>query len=184
MEDINVGEKILEYRKAKNLSIRSLSDLSGVTSSMLSQIERGLANPSINTLKTIAKALDVPIFNFFMSSVDSETLVVRADQRKKMIFPDNNNFAYELLSPNTSGAIGLMLMTLTPNTTTSEELMGHTGEEAAYISEGKINLHFEDQMIVLNTGDSIRILPHMKHKWTNPYKEDSKVIFAVSPPSF
>ena len=79
MDDINIGEKILDYRKAKNMNIKELAAKSGVTSSMLSQIERGLANPSINSLKNIAKALEIPIFNFFVSQVDTASLVVRAD---------------------------------------------------------------------------------------------------------
>ena len=46
MSDINIGEKIAQYRKRKGLSIRELAKLANVTPSLLSQIERGLANPS------------------------------------------------------------------------------------------------------------------------------------------
>ncbi|MCG4471113.1 helix-turn-helix domain-containing protein, partial [Lawsonibacter sp. DFI.6.74] len=68
--------------------------------SMLSQIERGLSNPSINTLKMIAKALEVPLFNFFKENKNSEQLVVRKDKRVKLTFPENNNLMYEMLSPS------------------------------------------------------------------------------------
>ncbi len=184
MEDINIGEKILEYRKSKKMSIKNLSELSGVTSSMLSQIERGHANPSINSLKSIAQALDVPIFNFFIAQQNSNSLVVRANQRKKMIFPENDDFAYELLSPDTNGAIGTMLMTLARGTNSSDHLMEHTGEEEAYVVSGKVDLHLSNEIITLNTGDSVRILSHMKHRWVNTYEEECKVIFSVSPPMF
>ena len=46
MNDINVGEKIAEYRKAKGLSSRELATLVNITPSMLSQIEKGSANKS------------------------------------------------------------------------------------------------------------------------------------------
>lgn len=82
MNDINIGEKIAEFRKAKNLSIRELANLSQVTPSLLSQIERGLSNPSINSLKLISKALDIPIFHFFLEPVNTKNLIVRADKRK------------------------------------------------------------------------------------------------------
>ncbi|MEI2393383.1 helix-turn-helix transcriptional regulator, partial [Priestia megaterium] len=52
---------------------------------MLSQIERGLANPSIQTLKVLAKNLDIPTFMFFLEETNTSDLVVREDQRKKMI---------------------------------------------------------------------------------------------------
>jgi len=184
MDDINIGEKIVEYRKSKGLSIKELSKKSGVTSSMLSQIENGHANPSINSLKTIAKALEVPIFNFFISPIDTSSLVVRADQRKKMILPDNDAFAYELLSPNTNGSIGMMLMTLKPKTSSSKSLMDHPGEEEAFVKKGQIELYLHDQVIILEEGDSVRILPNMAHRWHNPFNTDAEVIFAVTPPLF
>ncbi|PAB60044.1 helix-turn-helix domain-containing protein [Anaeromicrobium sediminis] len=184
MEDINIGEKILEYRKAKSLTIRDLAKMVEVTPSLLSQIERGLANPSINTLKAISKALDVPLFTFFMNSVNRDNLVVRADSRKKIIFPENKNFAYELLSPDLNTTIEFILMTLTPGSHSSEELMAHKGEEAAYVMEGKVTLYLNDDPILLNEGDSVRILPNMKHKWENTYDKVTKVVFAVTPPAF
>lgn len=184
MEDINVGQKILEYRKVKNLNIRELSELTNVTPSMLSQIERGLANPSINTLKVIAKALEVPIYTFFITSTNTKDLVVRANERKKMTFPDSKDFTYELLSPDLSGSIEFMLMTLTHGSHSSEEPMSHEGEEVAFVLKGKIELYMDSEVIVLNKGDSVRLTPLMKHRWNNPFDEEANVIFAVTPPSF
>ncbi|EPZ54464.1 helix-turn-helix family protein [[Clostridium] sordellii ATCC 9714] len=46
------------------MTIKEVANITGVTPSLLSQIERGLSNPSINTLKLISKALDVPLFYF------------------------------------------------------------------------------------------------------------------------
>lgn len=65
MENIDIGKKVEKYRKMKDLTNRELAALAGITPSMLSQIERGLANPSIQTLKVLAKTLDVPTFSFF-----------------------------------------------------------------------------------------------------------------------
>ncbi|MBZ9687026.1 helix-turn-helix domain-containing protein [Clostridium estertheticum] len=184
MEDTNVGQKIAEYRKSKSLNIRELGKLAKVTPSMISQIERGLANPSINTLKLIAKALEVPLFTFFIDSVSTYDRVVRADKRKKIIFPDSRNFGYELLSPDLNGSIELALMTLTPNSCSSEEVMSHKGEEAALVIKGKIKLSLGDDEIILYTGDSVRIQPHDRHKWENIFDSDAEVVFAITPPSF
>jgi quercetin dioxygenase-like cupin family protein len=101
-----------------------------------------------------------------------------------MIFPENNNLSYELLSPNLQGALEFLLMDLTPNSQSSEELMSHEGEEAAYVIEGKVDLYLDNEIITLNRGDSVKILPHMKHKWENKYDENVKVVFAITPPSF
>lgn len=184
MSDVNIGEKIIEYRNQKKLTIKEVAQRAGVTPSMLSQIERGLSNPSINTLKMVAKALDVPLFNFFKENNISQDLVVRKDKRVKLTFPENNNLMYEMLSPTSNGDIQMMSMSLTPNTSTSEELMSHIGEEVAIVLDGKVDLQLEDEVITLEKGDSIKILPHMNHKWTNLYDETSNIIFALTPPSF
>ena len=99
MSDINIGEKITQYRKSKGLSIRELAKLANVTPSLLSQIERGLANPSVNSLKSIANALSTPLFTFFTSEVVKEDLIVRGDNRKKVILPGEDNVIYEMLTP-------------------------------------------------------------------------------------
>lgn len=184
MSDVNIGEKIIEYRNQKQMTIKDVAQIAGVTPSMLSQIERGLSNPSINTLKMIAKALDVPLFNFFKENKNSEQLVVRKDKRVKLTFPENNNLMYEMLSPSSNGDIQLMSMDLTPSTQTSEELMDHVGEEVAVVLDGTVDLHLEKEIITLYKGDSVKILPHMRHKWVNSYEKTSKIIFAVTPPSF
>ena len=49
---------------------------------MLSQIEKGITNPSLQTLKLISVALNIPLFNFFLEDTNTEELVVRANQRK------------------------------------------------------------------------------------------------------
>lgn len=184
MDDINIGEKISEYRKSKKLNIKDLARLTGVTPSLLSQIERGLANPSLNTLNAIAKVLEVPLFSFFTTSANTKELVVKADKRKKMILPERENILYELLSPDLSGSIEMALMELIPSSDSSEDLLEHEGEEVAFVMEGKVNLMLESSIITMDTGDSIRIPRGMKHKWINDYDKDVKVIFAVTPPSF
>ncbi len=182
MEDVNIGKKIMEYRKAKDLSIRELAQLSKVTPSLLSQIERGLANPSINTLKNISKALDIQLFAFFMTGHDSKKLVVRSNSRKKIIFPESKGIAYELLSPDLSGSIEFAVFQLEKDG--ESEFMEHKGEEVACVIEGKVDIFLESERIILNTGDSIKIPIQVRHKWENPYDEACKVVFAITPPSF
>lgn len=184
MDDINIGKKIMEYRKSKNLNIRELATMASVTPSLLSQIERGVANPSINTLKVISSVLDVPLFTFFVSSVAAKDLVVRHENRRGIVFPESHNFSYELLSPDLNGMLELALMTLTEDSCSSEHAMGHEGEEAAYVIRGRIKLFLDGEEVVLNKGDSVRIPPHMKHKWENTFSETAEILFAVTPPSF
>ena len=56
-----VGQNIHRIRKAQQLSIDRAAALSGVSKSMLGQIERGLVNPTVSVLARIAGGLHVPI---------------------------------------------------------------------------------------------------------------------------
>lgn len=184
MNEIDISKNITEYRKSKNMNIKELANLTGVTSSLLSQIEKGTANPSINTLKQISNALDVPLFNFFINDVATDSLVVRKESRKKIMFSEDDSFAYELLSPNSKGEIEMMLMKIPPQQSSSKEQFSHRGEEVAYVIKGDVRLYLMNSIIDLNCGDSVKIPSHSNHKWENIGEYDCEVIFAVTPPSF
>ncbi len=103
---------------------------------------------------------------------------------KKIIFPESGNVSYELLSPNLDGALELALMNLLPQTASSMEPVAHKGEEIAFIMEGQVKLYLNDAVLLLNTGDSVKIPPYAKHKWENTSLNKVTVIFGVTPPSF
>ncbi len=65
---LDLGEFIREQRRLGRLSLRKLSDLSGISNPYLSQIERGLRKPSADILQQIARALSISV----------ETLYIRA----------------------------------------------------------------------------------------------------------
>lgn len=186
MSEINIGKKIACLRKSKGLSSKDLAEKAHVTASMLSQLERGLTNPSINTLKTIAQALEVQLFTFFIEDQVKENLVVKPIDRKQMILPSEGDelITYELLSPDLNGDVELAIMTLTAKSHTSKDNFKHTGEEVAYVSKGNLILYLNDDEIPLSEGDSVKIPPQMLHRWYNPFDAEAIVIFAVSPPSF
>lgn len=184
MNEVDISKNIALYRKSKGLTIKELAELIGATPSLLSQIEKGTANPSINTLKQISIALNVPLFNFFISDIQTEDLVVRKDRRNKIIFSAEESFVYELLTPDTKGDIEFMLMKISPRESSSKELFNHKGEEVAYVTKGKVKLYLLDDIIELNCGDSVKIPPYSNHKWENDSDVDCEVVFAITPPSF
>ena len=179
MNDLNIGEKIAQYRKSKDLSIRELAKMAEVTPSLLSQIERGLANPSVNSLKSIANALNAPLFTFFTSEVMKEDLIVRGNNRKKVILPGADNVIYEMLAPGISDNLEFAIMNLSPKSSSCTDYIHHNGYEIAYVLEGKVTLHLDDEKFDLDKEDSVKIPVGMKHKWENDNEFEAKIIFAV-----
>ncbi|MDK2585189.1 cupin domain-containing protein [Romboutsia sedimentorum] len=179
MNDLNIGEKISQFRKKQNLSIRNLAKLANVTPSLLSQIERGLSNPSVNSLKSIASSLNVPLFTFFISEVNKKDLIVRGNNRKKVILPGSDNVIYEVLAPEITDNLEFAIMNLAPNTSSCNEPIHHNGYEIAYILEGEVNLYLDDEKFTLYKDDSVKVPIGTNHRWENTSNNESKVIFAV-----
>lgn len=179
MSELNIGEKIAQYRKSKDLSIRELAKMAQVTPSLLSQIERGLANPSVNSLKSIANALNAPLFTFFTSEVIKEDLIVRGNNRKKVILPGAENVIYEMLAPGINDNLEFAIMDLSPKSSSCTEYIHHNGYEIAYVLQGEVTLHLDDEKFELKKEDSVKIPVGMKHRWENNSDLESKIIFAV-----
>ena len=62
---MEIGEKIKSLRLSRKLSLKHISEKTGFTKSVISQIERGISNPSINSLRKIAQCLNAPVAYFF-----------------------------------------------------------------------------------------------------------------------
>lgn len=114
MDDINVGTKIAQFRALKKMTAKELAQKANITSSMLSQVERNRVNPSLQTLRDIADALDTPLFYFFKDDRPADGIVVRKDRRKTLGYPGERDVHYQLLTPDTTSNIEFCLMELPP----------------------------------------------------------------------
>jgi len=122
MESCDLGDILRAMRLEKRLTLQQLSDLTNYSTSYISQIERGQANPSIGTLHTITQALGETFASLFRAERNSASLnaspslpnnqadlhlprpsrfveVVRKNQRKGLILP-GNTFEQQLLGPD------------------------------------------------------------------------------------
>lgn len=182
-ENHELGERITKIRASQKLTLRQLANKVNVSSSLLSQIEKGRINPSLSTIRAIAAALNTPLFSFFLGELTTDDLVVRAGTGRKILFPDVS-LEYSLLTPDLNGSIEMALMKLPPHSQSSQDLFAHSGEEVAWVSAGELLLYLGDQTVQLFSGDSVKIPPGTQHKWENQTDTEAVLIFAVTPPTF
>ncbi|MDY3006058.1 XRE family transcriptional regulator [Anaerococcus porci] len=184
----NLGNNIKKHRVSKNYSLKELAEEIDVSTSLLSQIERGKANPSLNTLKHISKKLDIPMFSLFTEDYNNSVMVVKRGDRIRITNGEssskNYQLSYDLLSPDMKGDIQLCEMTLSGKQFNSDDFNLHKGEEVAVCILGRIELMLENETHILDTGDSVRIPKGTKHKWRNPGNNECSIIFAITPPTF
>ena len=183
-DSVNIGEKIQTYRLQKGLNMKELSRLIGISPSMLSQMERNLANPSINTLKALSAALEVPLYYFFMGESHREEMVVHPQERKGILTPQAAGGVYQLLTPDTSGELGFYELHLSPQEGAADRSMTSEGEVVGLVQAGEVTLVLDDQEYCLTPGDSVRIPPRCRHSWQNRGEDSARIVLAASTPLF
>jgi transcriptional regulator with XRE-family HTH domain len=82
-----LGSRIRTQRIKHNMKISDLADLTGLTSSTISQVERALISPSIATLKKICDAMNIPISYLFedTNAADQDRLPSSAEERNRSL---------------------------------------------------------------------------------------------------
>jgi len=82
---VNISTRLRALREERDLSIRALGRLSGLSANALSVIERGLSSPSVSTLYKIAIALEIPVTAFFEETPPKQDVVfIKSSERNRI----------------------------------------------------------------------------------------------------
>lgn len=173
------GSRIRELRKVKNLTLKELADQTGLSSSLLSQIERDLVDPTVTTFWKICETLNVPI-NYFFQGMEENSLVVRKENRRVMEL-SNGKVRYHQLTPNKTGVMEFILVEIKPGETSDVDLVSHSGEECGFVLQGELIVILEGQEYFLAEGDSIQFSSTVPHRYINPGNFSSLSIWAMVP---
>jgi transcriptional regulator with XRE-family HTH domain len=181
------GRKLGPLRVAANLTIEELAEKAGVSTGLVSQLERGIGNPSFNTMAKLAYALGVPIGTFFTGAMPADP-VVRKANRKKLTHSAFGNDGpapvYELLTPDLQRKLEVIWVELPPHQSNQEAPFVHDTEECGILLSGTLEVHLGDQVHVLQAGDSIAFHGLVPHWYRNPGDVPAVSIWIVTPPSF
>jgi transcriptional regulator with XRE-family HTH domain len=190
-EEFNVGKKIRNLRKQKKMNAKELAQDAGISYGMLSLLESGSTQGSVETLRKIAKVLDTTLAYLFTNEnnineiiTDESMIIVRKDKRKKISFPDPL-YTCELLVPNLQGDIEFLLVHLEAQRITND-ILPHTkgGEECNYVLKGEIVITLQANEYVLAEGDCIRFNPEIPHKIENKTDNQASYLSVITPISF
>ena len=182
-----LGQQIRALRQSKAVTLAQLAERTGLSIGHLSQVERGLSTPTIRQLQAISTGLGVRIGWFFQPMPEPERepggVVVRAGHRRRLRY-DGLGMTDHLLTPSLDGRLELLLSTLEPGASSGEEPYSHEGEEAGLILEGTLELWIDDEHHLLAQGDSFAFASTRPHRYRNPGSTTTKVVWAITPPSF
>ncbi|GLZ42288.1 XRE family transcriptional regulator [Actinokineospora sp. NBRC 105648] len=176
------GSLVRTLRREAGYSLATLATLADLSPGLLSQIERGLGNPSLVTIIKLAQALKVPAGRFF-DGLDDTRNVVRRDSRPRLAVADQG-LVYELMTPHLHGQIGVVRTELVPGFTNESAPFSHVGEECTMIIQGRVVITVDGFPYELDEGDSITYNSGLEHWYHNDSDEVAIVLGAMTPPSF
>lgn len=151
------GEKIRKMRKAAGWTLRALAEKTGVSESYISQLERGLVDPSVSLLRKIAAALEVPVASFFDEDGEPPLITRREDRRQARTRDGALSFSW--ISPQGEG---LHLEMVEVHLQPGAQLQGPAGEHYVnlLLTAGSLRMEYQDTVADLQSGDSVFIPSH------------------------
>ena len=166
---VNISDRLRQLREERELSIRGLGRLSGLSANALSVIERGLSSPSVSTLYKIATALEIPVTAFFEETPPKQDVVnIKASERNRI--PLYRGLWEGLGGSHYEGSVEPFMVTLEAGSSSGRFPMAHSGHEFVFCLRGEFIYEVGEDTYTLEAGDSLLFAADQEHKWHNPGK--------------
>lgn len=167
-----VGERIRMARMRRRMTLVRVSKATGLTPSMLSMVERGVATPSIGALMAISDALKVSMASLFGPVLQTTTrgspVVRRAAQP---VMNTGRGAQRRLVIRDPAYSIELAENTYLPGASSADRPLRHLGRELGVVLSGRLRVEAGGQTHILRRGDAILLDSAVPHRFTNVGKE-------------
>ncbi|MDP3342484.1 helix-turn-helix domain-containing protein [Frigidibacter sp.] len=183
----HVGFTLRRLRKQSGMSLQALAAASGVSVGMISQVERGLANPSVRLLTALRRALNVSMQDLFgdapaAGTPDSDPPFVRRRENRPVI--NLGSIRKELMTPPDRQNLQLMILRIEPGGESGGRALSYPAEKGGFVMSGRLTLTVNDQRVELNTGDSFCFDSALPHSLCNTGDEPVEVLWIIGAVQF
>jgi transcriptional regulator with XRE-family HTH domain len=179
-----IGPKLRELRKGKKLGLAQLATHSGLSTALLSKIERGNIFPTLPTLMRIAMVFGVGIEHFFVEPEKRAVAVTRRKDRLQLPGDPGQvkpSFLFESLNfpvPNRKFEAYCAEFPIGRDAT---EPHCHDGAELVYVLAGQLELTIDGDAFELDEGDAIYFDPAARHSYRCRGRRNCRALVAVAP---
>ncbi|MBW9212267.1 helix-turn-helix domain-containing protein [Bulleidia sp. zg-1006] len=179
---MDIGARIKQLRLKNDLTLEELASRTELTKGFLSQLERNLTSPSIQSLADVAEALGVNLSGFFQEDVE-EQIVFQAEDA----FVDEQEGVKTFwIVPNAQkNRMEPIRLVIEPNHQ-SKVLEPHEGEEFGYVLSGRVHVVTQSHPkgYVVRKGDSFYLTGKEIHWIENRAKKMAELLWVSTPPKF
>ena len=178
-----MGEGIRGRRKARGMTLSELGEQVGVTASHISQIERGLIEPSLGLLRRIAQVLAVSVQQLFDSPPEQRVVLLPVARAPVITFPGFNG-TYRFLSADSkddlvfSRPIKVFEIELEAGMWLSDTPLQSVTDECCYVIDGALDFHIGAEPLHLDSGDSLFLPLHTEYHVFNAGPGTARILWA------
>lgn len=177
-----VGSRVRALRESMDLSLRDLSERSGVSAPMLSQVERGETSPTLAVAEKIAAGLELTLSQLLRLDEDRHVVVVRSGERRAR--RRGGHLVEELTPPLPGQRADVSVHTLAPGAATG----GHAdppihepgSRETAVVLGGEVDLFIDGTRHQLGTDDSVTFDADLPHHFENNGPAEARLVAVVA----
>jgi transcriptional regulator with XRE-family HTH domain len=177
-----LGRAVKARREALGLALRALASMSGISPSMISDIERGTKSPTVATLSSLAKALGIPTSALLdmERSGPGRIHVVRGSKRRAAA-ESGGGARLESFVPAIAGTNVEFLRYAVPPHTVAGPFAAHASGtiEHIHLAAGAVRIVCGDDMVALEAGDSCSCFADAPHLFDNKAGKGEALIYLV-----
>ena len=187
MDNLDIGGKVQSRRKEQNITLKELSERTGLSTGFLSQFERGMTTIAIDSLQNIAKVLDMDMDSFFympQKSINDEEPIIRSYNRQ--VGSVNTKFVQFYLAKDVENAKFLpRLYELWPSSKSKHlKTYVHEGVEFVYVLEGVFTLHYKNKVYDMYPEYTAYLDSRKPHNWENNTNKKVRILVIHYPNPF
>src|SRR5690625_1331300 len=177
-----VYEKVKTLRKMKEMTLKELSEKTGLSVGFLSQVESGSSNLAITSLKKIADAFEVNISEFFQDRKNYKYLTKKDERRAFQV--DGLDTVYVYLGGNFDKRVLAPYILILAPKQTKNKTYKFSGEEFYYVLKGGVKFTVDQKEYFLYEGDSIHFPSQLEHFGENLMDEETHLLGVITPVVF
>ncbi len=184
LDPVVIGARVKALRESSGLSLRDLTERSGVSAPMLSQVERGETSPTLTVAARIAAGLELRLSQLLRLDEDGAVTIVRAGGRQRG-GNKRRGHRFEVMTSSQPGQRAeLSRHTLAPGGATGavdDPPMHEPGSrETALVEHGSVVLVCDAERHELKEGDCVTFDADLPHHFENPTAEEAAFLAVVS----
>src|SRR5580692_10506924 len=174
-----IGSHLRQLRAKRKLSLAQVARAVGISVGFLSALERSQMSGSVGTLRKLARFYRTNILDFF-DATGASARQVRPEQRK--VLEAGPGVQMELLAWGNT-VMEPHLFRVAPKAGSGDSYT-HEGEEFLYVLRGQLAITLEKEEYRLKAGDSFYFESATPHRWKNPGRAETCLLWVNTPPTF